>query len=55
LPPFANPVPLLDASFLPAEEDWHVVDSLRIDSESNADPVDDSYAGLGITSLALDD
>jgi hypothetical protein len=55
LPPFASPVPLLDASSLPAEEDWHVVESFRIDPDAGADPVDDSYAGVGIPALAFDD
>ncbi len=49
----ARGVPLLDASFLPAEEDWAVVGALNADDD-RFDANDDHYADLGFLAGAFD-
>lgn len=47
--PLAQPVvPLLDASFLPAEEDWAVLGALET-NDDGLDPVEDRFADLGLS------
>jgi hypothetical protein len=41
-------VPLLDASFLPAEEDWAVLEALHA-SADGLDPDEDRFADLGLS------
>ena len=45
-------IPLLDASFLPAEEDWAVVESLHANDIGFDD--DDPLAGLGVAAADFD-
>jgi len=47
-------VPLLDASFLPAEEDWAVLEALHA-NESGFDDDDDRFAGLGLAAGDFND
>jgi hypothetical protein len=48
-PPLAEPaVPLLDASFLPAEEDWAVLEALHSHADG-LDPDEDRFADLGLS------
>jgi hypothetical protein len=48
----APSVPLLDASFLPAEEEWEVIEALHA-SESGFDD-DDRLAGFGLSAGDFD-
>jgi len=48
----AASVPLLDASFLPAEEDWAVLESLHADFGLDDD--EDRFAGLGLSAGDFD-
>ena len=41
-------VPLLDASFLPAEEDWALLESLHANADG-LDPDEDRFAELGLS------
>jgi hypothetical protein len=41
-------VPLLDASFLPADEEWEVLEALHA-SGDGLDPVEDRFADLGLS------
>ena len=45
-------VPLLDASFLPAEEDWAVLEALHADFGFDDD--DDRFAGIGLAAGDFD-
>jgi hypothetical protein len=47
-PANASRVPLLDASSLPAEEDWALLEALHASSDG-LDPDEDRYAGLGFS------
>ncbi|MGH8802571.1 MAG: hypothetical protein ACREX6_09820 [Casimicrobiaceae bacterium] len=40
-------IPVLDASYLPVEEDWAVLEALH-GSNDNFDPDDDRYAVFGV-------
>ena len=42
------PVPLLDASSLPAEEDWAVLEALQTGGDG-LDPDEDRFADLGLS------
>jgi hypothetical protein len=44
--PEASTVPLLDASFLPAEEDWAVLEALNLNAGTFDD--DDRFADFGV-------
>jgi hypothetical protein len=46
-------IPLLDASSLPAEEDWAVLEALQSTGDS-FDPDEDRYAGFGVTAGDFD-
>jgi hypothetical protein len=46
-------IPLLDASFLPAEEDWAVLESLHA-NDIGFDDDDDRLAGLGVVAGDFD-
>ena len=50
MPPLATSpaVPLLDASFLPAEEDWAVLEALHTNADG-LDPDEDRFADLGLS------
>ena len=48
----AATVPLLDASFLPAEEDWAVLESLHANDFGFDD--DDRFAGFGVAAGDFD-
>ena len=45
-------VPLLDASFLPAEEDWAVLEALHANDLDDDD--EDRFAGLGLAAGDFD-
>ena len=45
-------VPLLDATFLPAEEDWAVLEALH--ANDLADDDEDRFAGLGLAAGDFD-
>jgi hypothetical protein len=49
--PAGTTVPLLDASFLPAEEDWAVLESLQA---NGLDDDEDRFAGLGLAAGDFD-
>lgn len=49
----APTVPLLDASFLPAEEDWVVLEALQGHGDA-FDTDDDRLAGLGLSAGNFD-
>ena len=44
----SSAVPLLDASFLPAEEDWAVLEALHT-NDGGLDADEDRYADLGLS------
>jgi hypothetical protein len=46
-------VPLLDASFLPAEEDWAVLEALHA-NDFGFDDDEDRFAGLGVSAGDFD-
>ena len=48
----AASVPLLDASFLPAEEDWAVLESIQ--AAGFGDDDEDRFAGLGVSAGDFD-
>jgi hypothetical protein len=48
-----SPVPLLDSSFLPGEEDWAVVEALH-GANDGFDPDEDRYSGLGLAAGDFD-
>jgi hypothetical protein len=49
----APSVPLLDASFLPAEEEWEVIEALH-GGDSGFDADDDRLAGFGVAAGDFD-
>jgi hypothetical protein len=49
----ATAVPLLDASYLPAEEDWALLESLNAGG-NGFDPDEDRLAGLGLAAGDFD-
>ena len=49
----AATVPLLDASFLPAEEDWALLEALNANGDG-FDPDEDRLAGLGLAAGDVD-
>ena len=51
--PAASSVPLLDASFLPAEEDWAVLEAF-CPGGSGFDPDDDRFAEFGVSAGDFD-
>jgi hypothetical protein len=54
LPEMHQPsIPLLDASSLPAEEDWAVLEALGSAGDS-FDPDEDRYAGFGVSAGDFD-
>ena len=48
----AASVPLLDASYLPGDEDWAVLESIQ--AAGFGDDDDDRYAGLGVAAGDFD-
>ena len=46
-------VPLLDASYLPAEEDWALLEALNANGD-RFDPDEDRLAGLGLAAGDFD-
>ncbi len=53
LPPERPSIPLLDASSLPAAEDWTLVEALGR-AAPELDPDDDRFAGLSFNADSLD-
>lgn len=51
--PSASTVPLLDASCLPAEEDWALLEALNASGDA-FDPDEDRLAGLGLAAGDFD-
>ena len=51
--PAGTTVPLLDASFLPAEEDWAVLEALYA-NDAGFDDDEDRFAGLGLAAGDFD-
>lgn len=51
--PAAPTVPLLDATFLPAEEDWAVLESLNLNG-NGFDHDDDRFADFGVSAGDFD-
>ncbi|HEY1327655.1 MAG TPA: hypothetical protein VGI14_12000 [Casimicrobiaceae bacterium] len=52
--PIAAPaVPLLDASYLPTEEDWALLEALNATGDG-FDPDEDRFAGLGVSAGDFD-
>lgn len=49
----ASRVPLLDASYLPAEEDWALLEALHANGDG-FDPDEDRLAGLGVAAGDFD-
>jgi hypothetical protein len=53
LPATAPAVPLLDASCLPAEDDWELLEALNANG-NGFDPDEDRLAGLGLAAGDFD-
>lgn len=53
VPIAAPPVPLLDATNLPAEEDWEMLEALNAGGHG-FDPDEDRFAGLGFSAGDFD-
>jgi hypothetical protein len=51
--PAAPTVPLLDATFLPAEEDWAVLEGF-LPNGAGFDPDDDRFADFGVSAGDFD-
>ena len=46
----ANPIPLLDASYLPAADDWALLEAIQLDAEiaGDVEPDFDRYGRLRV-------
>ena len=49
--PVANPIPLLDASYLPSADDWALLEAIQLDADiaGDAEPDFDRYGRLRVS------